>query len=536
MQKVRAVVKLIIVDDEKTTRESLTEYIPWSNLNIDSVRTAKNGVEALSMADQDPPDILLTDVRMPKMDGLELAARVRIRFPSCKIVFLSGYADTEYLKKAIHLQAISYIEKPIDPEEVKEVMRTAVSRHEEELKEKQEADRVRKSYLENMSIIRQQITSELVKGNEKIGKLRETFPDAIPNFPSTQYFTAAVLVINWKRMLSDSEKEYTRKRILLSCSDIPPSNLPSSFLGFTENDTMAIVLAGRYMELSPRSRKLYDGLLQTLQDLSVGRYTVSIGVGVPVVGLENLPRSYASALQSADLQFYRGSDRVLFPASKRGDKFSIGADVFARFRGALLDGDGEQAALLVNEVAEEARALEFIHIDTVRNVFFNLILIFFEIAWSKRIIDPFSDEEKTYIWQEIRERASLSELTDFIQQNIQAIFSSSDQCTRISRKILEIQRYIRNNYTSMNLSLQTIADKSGLSRTYLSSFFKKAMGKNINDYITQMRIDKAKELLKDCRMRTYEVARSVGYQDAHYFSTLFKRHVGCTPNEYRDRY
>ena len=131
-------IKLLIVDDEKMTRDSLQEFIPWNELGIDIVAVAKNGIEALKIAKKLCPDIMLCDVRMPKMDGVKLAEEIRILFPSCRIIFLSAYADKEYLKAAINLKALRYIEKPISSKEIEEVVREAVSVHLEETRREAE--------------------------------------------------------------------------------------------------------------------------------------------------------------------------------------------------------------------------------------------------------------------------------------------------------------------------------------------------------------------------------------------------------------
>jgi two-component system response regulator YesN len=534
-EKAAAMLKLVIVDDEKTTRESLAEYIPWNALNIDSVRTARNGAEALGLIEQDPPDILITDVRMPKMDGLELAERVRNSYPACKIIFLSGYADKEYLKKAIHLQAISYIEKPIDPHEVEEVTRTAVCLHQEETRRKEEADRIRAAALENKDQMREKITRMLVSGETGTDTLRQTYRDTLPALPPECCCTASALVLRWSRTLPEGEKEAARRRILRIFGEYSPFNLPSSFLGFTDAETMAVVVAGRIIEESPRGRGMFRDFLETVKNASAGRFTGSIGIGNPVKDLKGLPRSFDSALQAASLSFYRGPWQVLFPAEEHPDKFSPEPDLFVRFQELLDDDDGEQAAAVARQLAEQARRQEALSIDSVRNAFFKLFLAITEVAWEKKFIDPFGDEEWTYIWQEVRERPSLAELLQFICTNIEALFGNDGLCSKSPRKIAEIRRYIRRNYAAQGLSLQSIAEHTGLSRTYLSFLFKDATGGNLNEYITHLRIQKAKELLLDPRMKTYEVAARVGYQDANYFSTIFKKYVGVTPTEYRER-
>ncbi|WP_438445454.1 response regulator transcription factor [Gorillibacterium sp. sgz5001074] len=120
-------IRLMIVDDEKKTREGLEKHLPWRRLGIDEVRLAKSGTEALELARSHPPDILLCDVRMPRMDGIELATVIRHQLPSCKLIFLSGFADKEYLKSAIQLRALRYIEKPVDMEEVCSAITEAVT-------------------------------------------------------------------------------------------------------------------------------------------------------------------------------------------------------------------------------------------------------------------------------------------------------------------------------------------------------------------------------------------------------------------------
>jgi two-component system response regulator YesN len=528
-------IKLIIVDDERTTRESLASYIPWRDLKIDSVRSARNGAQALGLAEEDPPDILLTDVRMPKMDGLALANRIRELYPECQIVFLSGYADKGYLKQAIHLQAVDYVEKPVDPEELREAIRSAVSRHEGQAQEKREASRAREIYRENVLILREELVRELVGGHAPIGTLRERFPEALPVGVFDGHLTAAALVLNWRRQLSKGEQESIRRALLSRLCESAPFGLPSSLLGFTENDVMAIVLGGRYFERSPHSVATLHGLASIAGELSQEAFSFSLGVGMPVLGLENLPRSYLAALRSAGLQFYRGAGQLLFSASIPRESFTAPAAMVTGFREALQGGDVEQAELLVGAMAEQARRQECVDIDGVRDVFFKLFLILFEVARSKSVADLFDDEAKSYIWQEIRDRTTLAELAQFVGNHVRAVFGSASQGGKGSRKVLEIQRYIRSHLGSDALSLQAIADHTCLSRTYVSALYKSCTGENIGDYITGLRIEKAKELLGDCRMKTYEVAARVGYQDVRYFSTLFKKHVGCTPTEYRDQ-
>jgi two-component system response regulator YesN len=522
---------LLIVDDEKTTRESLAKYIPWDTLGVDTVRMAKNGQEALVLARQEPPQILLTDVRMPKMDGIELAVRMQALFPRCKIVFLSGYADKEYLKTAIQLRAVRYVEKPVEPQEVMDAVTAALRAWEAEERDREEAERLKKSYRGSAGLVREEIARALVKGERGIRDLRDVFPDAFPPFEPGASFTAAAVILRWTEHVPDREREAVRRRILSCCSSIEPFQLPSSFVGFVATDTMVVVVARRAVTPNAPGQGIFHGLLGTLRECTGDLCQVTVGVGNPAKGIENVADSFHSALQSAELDFYREEERLFFPAAGRQERFAVDPDTLAAFRASLLDGDREQAARTARALAEKARREEPIDVDSVRNAFFRLFLVAHETVHR---IDPSFEEEKRYIWREIRERPRLSELTGFIQDFLDSSCGTEEESGPRSRKVLDLQRFLRAHYADAGLCLQNIADQAGLSRTYVSFLFKSATGQSINEYITRMRIDKAKELLREGKMRTHEVAAHVGYPDATYFSALFKRHVGSTPTEYRD--
>ena len=251
-----------------------------------------------------------------------------------------------------------------------------------------------------------------------------------------------------------------------------------------------------------------------------------IGVGSPVRGLDALPSAYASARESLDLRFYQEKERVFFPVAERPEKLAVAPEDFDRFRESLRSGDIERAVAVVREIERAARRLRATDMDSVRDAFFTLYLMVYEALGSKR--------EKTYVWQEIQARGTLTALARFILHHLWTAFGEPAEAGMQSRRIREIQRFVRDNYMSAALTLRAIAEHSGLSRTYVSSLYKAATGQNVNEYLTDLRIQKAKELLLDGHRKTSEVALSVGYRDANYFSALFKKRVGRSPSAYRE--
>ncbi|MEN8905995.1 MAG: response regulator, partial [Clostridiales bacterium] len=154
---------ILIVEDEKHTREGLLKYIPWQKIGIDKTYDAENGLQALEIANDFCPNIILTDVRMPKMNGIELSRKIRKKFPDCKIIFLSSYTDKEYLKSAIEINAVNYIEKPVDLNEVNSILKNTVYICMEEQK-KEALEKTYKSIVtENFLKLNEMISFEIIQ-------------------------------------------------------------------------------------------------------------------------------------------------------------------------------------------------------------------------------------------------------------------------------------------------------------------------------------------------------------------------------------
>ena len=519
-------IRLLIVDDEKTTRDSLLQYLPWAELGIDSVRTAINGIEALELFSREPADILLTDVRMPKMNGLELAEKVRSLYPACILILLSAYADKHYLKQAIRLQVLGYIDKPVNPDEVKAIMRDAVSILKNE--------RLRSTPEEEAAHFREKLTKTLVCETRGFEELKRTIPDAVPSYPPEQGFTAAALLAELPNGIDPIEREQVMKKLLGVCLSSEPFNLPSAYTARISDETIALILPRKFVKKTPRTRSVYDTLLDALKTAAPEGIDVALGVGRSALGLDDIPHSFASARAALELRFYRGTEAVLYPLSERPHEASLVNGELSAFCCAVRDRDCEQAERIARTLTKRLREEEPADIDSVRNIFFMFLLTLREAFPANELAVSRIDEEKSYLWQEITERATLSDLELLLTKSLGMIPGRNADETKSSKKVHEIERFIRARYTDSSLSLQSIAEHVEMSRTYLCAFYKNSTGRNLNEYITELRIERAKELLADCRIRTCDVVSQIGYRDVTYFSTLFKKIVGRTPSDFRN--
>lgn len=527
--------RVIIADDEKTTRESLKEYVKWDAHGIDNVWTAKDGHDALELAKQIKPDILVTDVRMPKMDGITLAAKIRELYTDCRIIFISGYSDKEYLKSAIHLKAVSYIEKPIDLEEVESIVGQAVSACLEDEQRRMAAEQLKSSVTESIPYIRQEIVLDLIKGNFGSDALTGKFSDLSQKIAGNVPFIASSIKLNWETGADDKIKSNFRHRILETFCDPQLFDQSSIMAGISPEDTIVLIISGHAAK-SLNSSGLPQIILDNLNSLSDGNFSVSIGIGPQAGAVSGLTRSWSQAYTALNKQFYSGSNKIYYYSVNTSRRYAPDKNLYTDFQSLLKKDDMEGAVAFVNNLTQGIRMAADQEIDHIKNIYFNLLVLIFEAARDRNLIDPVDESEKSYIWQEIIEIQSLSECSDYIISNLSAVFSKFDNTDIVSRKEYEIIKYIRESFGNKDLSIQMIADQVHFSQTYLCSFFKKSTGMTLNEYITDVRIEKAKELLQDGNIKLYEVALRIGFTDSNYFSTLFKKNVGCTPSEYREKF
>jgi two-component system response regulator YesN len=527
-------IRLMIVDDEEMTRDGLKNSIQWDELGIESVETANNGLTALEKASVFKPDILLTDVKMPKMDGIQLAGHFRMKYPECKIIFLSGYTDKEYLKSAIHLKAMSYIEKPIKLREVISVVKNTIAEINEESKKKADDQKIKESLAESKPLLREKIALALIDEYSDPMKYHK-YNSILFRMPLESLYTAAVILVNWKDGIDNLKKDAVKRSILnFFCSD-SPGEPKSHVAGFAGDEEIAWITAGN-LNWNGSSNCVAEVILKKLNELSANEYSVSIGIGSPVKGLQNINKSYYQASIAANKQFYHGVNKVYYFCNTETKHFTVDKTLFEEFKELLKLDNWQEASDAVRKLTQEVKYIEDSDINFIKNTYFNILMIIVEVAKERDLINLIVENEKKYMWKEFGNIKTLSELSDYLQNYLITVSSQINKRKPLDRKTYEIMKYIRNNYSKSDLSIKSIAEHTYLSHSYLCTLFKKSTGKTVNEFLTEVRIEKAKELLKNTKMKLYEIASLVGIPDTNYFSVVFKKHEGTTPSEYRERF
>lgn len=528
--------KLLIVDDEENIRNGLKKFIHWQEFDIHSVVTAKNGLEALELAREDNPDIVICDVRMPKMDGIEFSKELKELLPNCILIFLSGYADKEYLKAAIQLKALNYIEKPVNINEVKSTISSAISQLKEERNQKNNYEQMQKTMTYNLHIMRQEIALELLKEHVDPAALLEKYGQPAFNLPLEGYFTTASILLNWNSSI-DNERKKAMSNMLLKLLNDDLCSLPVNHLaGFLNYNNIILISEGLIDLNLPKSQNILESSLKLLTDAADNQYTVSIGCGSPVQNIRALYESFQYAKSVETHQFYKGVGKVFYSNLTSGNSINISKSEFSQFKDLLKKDKFEQAEKFISYQTEKISESKDPDIDKIRKVYFNFMLILFENSKEFERMDLHEESQNDVIWQEIISAPTLNNISELVKKYIKTAVKTLDEADIYNKKIYEIMKFIQENYFESTLSTKTISEQSYLTQTYLCTFFKKYTGKTLNDYITEFRLEKAKELLKDDNLKLYEVAANVGYSDAHYFSMLFKRQFGCLPTEFRKRF
>jgi len=501
--------KILIVDDEKGTRDVITRLVNWDELGIVWVGEAEDGAEAFKIAKDVKPDILLTDIKMPKMNGIQLVENLRETLPNCKIIFLTGYSDKEYLKAAIRYKAVSYVEKPVDLNELNAVLRTAVT---EALSQKEQWQRKITDEMSSLCLDLINTRTDFTNLKEKINLLELQFEESY-------FYMTAILHFN---MSSDETRE-NHDDIRKECLDRLVGELNTFekkyVLGFKGNDHIILHFAD--------PKPCFDevkGALQNYIDIigAMDSYPlVTAAAGSIENGIGGIPNSYGFAVIALQQRFFKGTKRVITPQEAPCDPFVFDDSCLAQIKDALNKGSQSETIVMIKRLANKIRKYPNTQPDYVRSIFFRIVMLLTIHARERNI--QLLNDECAFIPDFIANSITLDEIENEIVSLINSIFSYIEINNTTGDLLAKVMNIIHNNYSDPELSVNSIAKQIYLTSSYLCVFFKKGTGKTINQYITEYRMERARELLKRPGVKIHEVASEIGYTDAKYFSRVFYR-------------
>ncbi|MBQ4416071.1 MAG: response regulator [Butyrivibrio sp.] len=507
---------LLIVDDESHTRNGLMTSVDWKALGIDTVIQAPDGRAGLRAAVFQKPDIVLSDVRMPVMNGIDMMNRIRETLPDTVFVFMSGFSDKEYLKAAIRIGAVSYVEKPIDFREITEAVREAAARC-LQIKKQNEAQLVNETVLSRRLARNLTIPHAKIDHTEDLCRSLRTYCSAITFLLQTDPRTE-----RGADFLTETETVFqpvfNRFHIRQICAEKHP------FL-------YVFHLFHRDMITERMIRNLSESMVPCLPQDSPCR--MAFGQAVP--SYKRLYESYSDAAALLQYTFFFPSKRVLYVEKKgivsvpggivKNGRMRPVTEYEDRFRLAVSNGDEEQAAEVLASLYDFCNQRHSVLVNEVQALYNRFFSVLAEAGRQRQMVLQDTSDE-CFLFDELHQ--SLCAQTD-------GFFRIRVSAAQENAIVSMIQQYIRSHYSDPLLSTKEISDHICRSVSYTCTIFKNEKGQTLNQFLTEYRIDRAKELLRDPRNNISEVAASVGYNDSNYFSKVFRKSTGCSPSEYRER-
>lgn len=527
-------VKLFIVDDDSIIREGLSVNIAWADCGIELAGTAGNGLQALQAFKAAAPDIVISDIRMPFMDGIQLARRIKEEYPRTKVILLSSYGEFEYAQSALESKVFEYLLKPVDEERLlQSVLRAA---------REQERERgIEKRLLTGLPLLRERFMESLVHN-----KLRtEDILSGIDylELPLRGERNLAAILKADDYWAPDYKSRYGKEMLkfcILNLVEEMVAEERDCLVSGSAMDEIVLIFGARE-DAAPESlqREKY-GLLEQIRT-NVKTYlktTVTVGVGSEAFGWEGIPQSYKEAKEALEFRHIYGTDRVIFvqDTGSRQEQLPEQSQLIQQIAMKVKFGLEEEALELLGRMEAELTKNRYVSLQMTQYAVMELaITLYNEVQRDKDIaLDPQASGAWAFC-EELRRLQTATELFGRMAEAIryvtgQLLEERSDQQATIVRKAKE---YMLAHYAKAGLSLQEVAHAVHVSPTYLSYMFKHEGDVLFSDYLLELRMGKAVELMLHSRLKLFEIAEKVGFSSPQYFTICFKKRFGMPPQEYR---
>ena len=531
---------MIVADDEPFIRSSLIHVFKWQEeFGIEIIGEASDGLEAYELCLKLKPDILFTDIMMPLMGGLQVAEKLREAGSPTRIIIISGAQDFSYAREALKVSAEGYILKPVKLAEVREVFRQVVAKLKEEREHQMDVEQLRKQLHDNMPLLREKFLQNLVAGlyrnEEEVWQKIEYF--ALP-FKREQTLTACVLQLDEYQSAVNKFSEEYKQLLYFSIQNIMGECLISHpcAISFVASENEFIMVFCPAEDSSPRALpEVCEQIISSIQTYL--RLDASIGIGRACPLASQLEDSYKDALAALVYKFYTGNASVLYIKDIQPETETLQSTFFYKFQARLMNELKAGHTGTVMELMEQLftrLAGPKLQIEYVQSICAEMIFTsartLYEIDEdiSQVLSDRITIMDKLYLQKNITglKAYMLSLLHDL------SAYVAGKNTSKNSRIISKIRTLVQEGYAS-ELSISKISEEVFLTPNYISLIFKKETGETITDYITGIRIARAKELLRTTDLKVMEISELVGYENPHYFSTVFKKTTGLHPLKYR---
>ena len=538
--------KIFLAEDEVIVRETIKRMIPWEDLGFELVGEAADGEMALPLLLRQKPDLLITDIKMPFMDGLTLAKVAKKEIPGLKVVILSGYDDFNYAKQAINIGVEDYLLKPITKNALIERLTEIRSRYEHEKTQKEYYEKFHRemqAYEKNSSrdffealVSGSMDMMEIYRRSEKLGL------DIV-----AEAYNVLIFTMNCEEDFSGQREGYSEwEAESLELLEEFFSENTSAMLFRCNIFSYGVLIKGQKETIEENTRSCVSEI-QRIFDRKEQKRQWFVAAGEPVERLSQIQKSYYSASRAFSQRYLYDENILYYDEMASMEKKNVTEDdstylqkvdvnalnpaILQKF---LSNGLLEEKENFVKDYfyaigQEPLESLVFRNYVTL-NVRFSVMSFLKEIGCDTRTLEQEDTEDVLS-----ESSKSLENAIAYAEKIISQAIALRDQNSgNKNRSILKTAvDFIDSHYTEEDMSLNKAANAANVSANHFSALFSQNMGQTFIEYLTNLRMNKAKEYLRCTSMRSSEIAGEIGYKDAHYFSYLFKKTQGMTPSDYR---
>ena len=540
--------KIFLAEDEVVVRETIKRMIPWEELGFELVGEAADGEMALPLLIRQQPDLLITDIKMPFMDGLTLARLAKKEIPGLKVVILSGYDDFNYAKQAIGIGVEDYLLKPITKNALIERLSEIRSRYEHEKTQKEYYEKFQRemqAYEKNSS---RDFFEALVGGSMDMMEVYKRAEKLGLDIVAEAY-NVLIFTMNCDEDFSGQRDEYSSwEAESLELLENFFAGHSSAMLFRSNIFSYGVLLKGQRETIEENTRACVDEIRKILSRQD-GRREWFLAVGQSVERLSQIQKSYHTAsrafsqryLYDENILYYDEMETMEHPGGQAEtednaylQKVDVNALNPAILQKFLSNGLQEETENFVKDyfyaIGQEPMESLVFRNYVILNVRFSVISFIKGLGCDTNEMES-ADTEEVLAESGKNMESAIAYAKKMISQAIEIRDQNSGNKNRSILKTAV--DFIDSHYMDEEISLNTVANVANVSSNHFSALFSQNMGQTFIEYMTTLRMNKAKELLRCTGMRSSEIAGEIGYKDAHYFSYLFKKTQGMTPSDYR---
>lgn len=525
----------MLVDDEEQAIRSILKRIQWDEIGYEVPFLAHNGLEALEVAENNPIDVVMTDIEMPYMGGLELARNLKELYPNIRIIIFSGYDDFDYAREAIRLEVEEYILKPVNADELKEVFLRIKKNLEEELDAKQNVAKLQNYYMESLPLLQESFYASLMEGNmneEECDRYIEDYKIPLHG----PLYCVGVIHTGKQNNQQDVNQLLLAVSVRRLLEEETNPDWDEQFFTYLGNTVVISQFKSRIDAM--QMTDYYDKFSRLAK--SVCNADVTVGVGGVVTRVKDLPISFRGGRNALSYRAIYGTGKAInieeiAPLEKEEISLSgeeVLHDIFQKIKVDEKDSLVQTVDKFVQEyilVEQNVQAYAY-YVNALCSELYR-----FAINHNLDTRTVFGTNDDIYRlasgMDQIQLRRWVLEVTTSMQNMIQATRVDTNK-SFVSKAI----DYVYENYANKDLTVENLCKELGVSAAYFSTVFKRETGQTFVAFLTDVRMKKAIELLLEENEKTGVIARRVGYGDPNYFSYVFKKQFGISPSKYRDQH